>query len=64
MNWWYVIAGFLFFAWFEGMNAANAEKQAKADQEKARVFAALAACLNGGSIKDQETVINCKRVRR
>jgi hypothetical protein len=60
----FLAAGMLNASFEERDAQIIAEAIRKAETEKANVFAAMAHCLDGGSIKDEETVINCKRVRR
>ena len=60
----FLAAGMLNASFEERDAQITAEAIQKAETEKAQVFAAMAECLNGGSFKDEETVINCKRVRK
>jgi hypothetical protein len=64
MNWLYVIAFILFFAWFDGINAGNAEKLALEELKGARQAFLVAEALNGKSLQVGEHIVDCKPRRK
>ena len=67
MNWLLIIALVLFYAFLEGINAGTEERivrEAKemSDAHRAGLYAGLlAACFNGKTLQDDQTVVDCKR---